>query len=214
MIKNITLVAVAAIAAVASAGNQTDMKPSMMPMSPNPTWSDLKENIWMQAKDLPAADRYDLEVAFQRMPIQLQNALFNGLYKGRMQALDARTEYVNTWQTKEMMAWQSSPTEMSGERPMRIWGTTADKDITYTKAANILAEGVNSTDQGVIYSFFANDENERLKDVVVHLIKGNLQFADTSKIYLSTIMPAVKIEPIVWRSYPMSAPVNPVIPPQ
>ena len=214
MIKNITLVAVAAIAAAASAGTQMEAKPSMMPMSPNPTWSELTDNIKMQAKDLPAKDRYDLEVAMQRMPMSVQMALFNGLYKGRMQAMDARTEYVNTWQAKDMMAWQSTPAEMSGERPMRMWGTTADKDISYTQAARILADGVNSTEQGIIYAFFMNEQNERLKDVFVHLIKGNLQYADTSKIYMSTMMPAVRIEPIVWTRSSMNAPANPVNPPQ
>jgi hypothetical protein len=211
MIKNLTLAALAALATLAVANPQMETKSSMMSMSTNPTWSDLKENIWMQAKELPAGERYDLEVAYQRMPIQLQTALFNGLYKGRMQAFDSRTEYVNTWRAKDMMAWQSTPAEVSGERAMKLWGTTGDKDISYTDAARILSTDANDTETGVINNFFLGEENERLKDIVVHLIKGNLQVADTSKIYPSTIMPAVRIEPIVWPINPY-APVNPIAP--
>jgi hypothetical protein len=86
-----------------------------------------------------------------------------------------------TWSDEQAMTWR--PMRMIMAKPMNM------RNISYLEAMSILTAGADATTAGTITNFFMESRDERLKDIIVRLLRNNASLIDMSMRYPSTMMP-------------------------
>jgi hypothetical protein len=175
---------------------------------------DRQKSVMMQANmGLTGGDAYYLERALDHLPSNVEQALLWGLYNSRANAVSIRDEYARmrqeefarswqsgnrtvvtnwnwndpnwnstmTWSDEQAMTWR--PMRMIMAKPMNM------RNISYLEAMSILTAGADATTAGTITNFFMESRDERLKDIIVRLLRNNASLIDMSMRYPSTMMP-------------------------
>jgi hypothetical protein len=195
MIKNLALVAMAAISTAAMAQNGNWQDPNMNSWERNANWVQMHAD-----KVVPGADAYQIATIFDRAPSNVVMALANSLARNTYQAkimgdeiawsrMPMKTTYVTTTTNPDgsMTTTATTTTEwVAMARPMRLVMEVSPRNITYDTACEIITNNMSDSEATGFRTWFWGGATGQERDALVAYLEANAKWADQI-IYPSTV---------------------------
>ena len=130
---------------------------------------DLRKAVVDQDEYLQGGDKYYFEAMLNRMTANNENALIDGLFDARRQAVIIRRNVIASMFPEESQYAMVSPDDSM--RPMRmVIEAPKPHDVDYDTALDILTANLNATQSTQLCDWWATAD-ERAKDVCVKMLK-------------------------------------------